>query len=206
MSFQSVHDMLVPPGQVRKQKFWDFFDGDSLRSWWTEADGAGTGSGAMADEVDGGYQLTTGTSDNNWRRLTFDDLARHYEPTGSVFIIICNRDSTLSRFFAGLINPKNAANQTILVDNDTDNTFYELATVDGSTTNAVATSVTVDTTVRKHFGILNAASAKLSIDDTLEAISTSNLPTVKLQPIFAVQTRTTAARTGNIRRYEAYNT
>jgi len=207
MSFQSVHDLLTPPGVVRKQKFWDWFSGDSLKSYWTFANESGSGgSGAMQDAVNGGYQITTDTSSNDYSGISFSNIANHYSATASSFIAVANRDSTLSRYWAGLMETKNGVGDYYICDNVSANTFYILKTSDGGTNTDTNTSVAVDTTVRKSQGISNNSSIALWLDDVLEAINTANLPTTALQPNYVVMTNTTAAKTGSIRYFEAYNT
>lgn len=185
-------------GTVAKSRCVDNFSGDSLDEMWTAG---GTGSGAMNDAVNGGYRITTGASTNDFYHISFNNSSRHYSNTGSVFVLTCNRNTTLARYFAGLANNTSFTSNFFLVDNDNTNSFYRLKV--GASN--VDTSIAVDTTVRTSMGILKSASASLSIDGSLEAISTSNLPSNQLQPSYVVQTKTTAAATGDITFMEAYN-
>jgi len=205
MSFQSVHDMLTPPGIVRKTKFWDFFDGDSLRSWWTLTDSTGTGSGAMNDAIDGGYRLTSGTGFFDLIRIDFNNIS-HYEETGCVFIGILNIDSITSNTqSAGLADTGPASPHRALYKNASGSTFLQLETNGGSTTTGDS-SIAIDTVTHKAQINMRSASALLTIDDLLEVVNTANLPTQPMQPTLVMLGQAGSAKTGNYNYCEAYNT
>jgi len=204
MSFQSVHDLLVPPGIVRKQKFWDFFDGDSLRSWWNVNS---TGSNGMVDTVDEGYFLTTGTADNNRESIDHNDI-NHYSATGATCIFVMrNTETTLRRFFAGFKDSESFGHYAV-IDDDTDNGSgnVELVSRDGSSTGAVDLGLSLDETFHKWQLNFRTSSVLAFRDNVLSGLATSNLPTTAQQLNAAAQTRTTAARTAHIRYFEAFNT
>lgn len=206
MSFQSVHDMLTPPGIVRPQKFWDFLDGDSLRSWWT-ATNLGSGSIAMDDTVDKGLLITTGASSGNEGHITFNDI-RHYSHVSSVCIAVTKaNDATNRDMHAGFTEQTGSVFNTRASYLDASAaTFKRLQTsVNGSTTNT-DTSIVLDENWTKSKVELRASSVLISLSDTLEGISTSNVPDVALQPYCRFETKEAAAKTGNIRRMECYNT
>ena len=93
MVFPSVYDMTnASMTTVRKQHFWEYFSGATLNSRWTFTSVVGDANttGAMADEVNGGYKITTSVSSSAQGALAFGDLSsviKPFSPTGSVFIM-----------------------------------------------------------------------------------------------------------------------
>ena len=208
MSFQSVHDMLVPPGIVRKTKFWDFFDGDSLRSWWTRIDHSGTGTDGMVDGVDEGAFVKADTaSSGNMSALGFDS-PQHYSDSGSVFISVVravNTDGIVNVGLRGNIQTQYSRN-SIQYDNRDGETFKRLVTGDNSTTTLTDSTVAVDQAWTKTKGEARTSSALLFIDDVLEVATTSTLPTTKMEPIISDFNISGGPAETRVRYYEAYNT
>ena len=92
MAFPSVYEMFTPLTTVRKQHFWEYFSGATLNSRWTfnSIVGSGNTTGAMADEVNGGYKITTSVSSSAQGALAFGNTSsviKPFSPTGSVFIM-----------------------------------------------------------------------------------------------------------------------
>ena len=194
-------DYLTPPGVVPLQRAVDNFDGDTLNERWTITD-IGTGSGGMNDVVDGGYSMTTGTTSADARTLDFNDI-RQYDFDACVFTAIVSQESTASIHtsygVSGGSGSMTGSHRSL------SNTNFRFLTYDGITANVVYTSVAADTSWHKHVGIQQASSGVYFLDDVLEVISTSNMPTAKMQPLLDVKTATSAAKTMNVRFYEVYN-
>lgn len=206
----SIYETVTPGGlsEVKSQHKVVHFSGSQLNTEWTFTNDAGSGSGAMSDVIDDGYKITTGASNNNSSRIHFNDI-RHYSNTSSVFIMIAKIGST-STIGArmGLANVQSVAaisNSIGFRYFSTVGANFQGSTVDGSTENAVTLTV-ADTNFHTFQGELKTTAAKFIIDGVLEGVSTSNLPTSNMDPFLWIQTKTTAASTGNIRFMEAYNT
>ena len=204
MTFANVYEMLTPPAIVKKTWFVDYFDGDDKKAWWTFTDIVGTGSSAMLDSVDGGFQITTGATDDNESSINFNQI-RHYFNTAAI-IEVTAAAIAATRFRAGFSEDTDMTNSFALVDMDSDNVNYETSTDDGTTETGTSTGIAVDTTTRKHKLILSSADVKHFIDGILKVTKTTNLPDAAQQPFFAVKARSTGAKTGTIRYMEAFNT
>ncbi|MDH3834389.1 MAG: hypothetical protein OES34_09560 [Nitrosopumilus sp.] len=208
MSFTSVHDMLTPPKIIRKQRFWDFFDGDSLRSWWAQRDVAGTGTFAMQATVDDGFRITTGSTSGNNSLIDFNDAARHYSHIGSIFIGNMRSTSVTDHYTITGLTEQGASPSDTRYNwkNDSTISFMSMGTAVNSSSTNVSSSITPDTNFHKVAAEAKSASVIGWVDDILEAISTANLPDVALQPIFRQGTRSDNAKGGRIKYIEAYNT
>lgn len=192
MTFGSVYEILDPLTVIRKQRFWDWFDGKQLKAWWTISEGSGV---VMDDVVDGGIKIPASPTTS----INFNNI-RHYEPTGSVLIAITTRTGTggVQVFFADSISFLHLA----FSDNNSGITFMNLQTKDGSTSNTVNSTILTNTNQHVVKIELRASDARYFIDGILEATSSSNLPAQKLQPIL----RAFSNATHNVRYFEALNT
>ena len=108
MAFPSVYEMFVEDlTTVRKQHFWEYFSGATLNSRWafTSLVGGGNTTGAMADEVNGGYKITTSVSSSAQGALAFGNASsviKPFSPTGSVFIMKFKPTTTSSSAWSPL--------------------------------------------------------------------------------------------------------
>ena len=187
-------DYLTPPGVVPLQRAVDNFDGDTLNERWTIT-GSPTTS-AMVDAIDEGYGITgSGTQ----AYMTFNGI-QHYSKTGAVFIGVVRRVTT-TRMLLGL-SESTSSNDYFLTDNSTTTSFHRLLTKDATSSSNTDSSIAVDTIWHKHEGELKTSSSTLKIDDVLEVVHTTNLPSVDLNPRMHVM----ASSEGRIRYYEVYNT
>ena len=103
MTFDSVYEMFTPLVTERKQHFWDFFHGDSVRNYWLIDNVVGTGSIGMQDTVREGATLKSGSTNGNASDIDFGDTVgpKNYDWDGSVFITVARRDNTVSRMRCG---------------------------------------------------------------------------------------------------------
>ena len=207
MTFESVYEILNKPTEIRKQRFWDWFDGDALRSWWTKNDLVGNGTFAMVDTVDEGFGVTTGAINNNSSSINFGDI-RPFNETACVCIGIVKRVSDLSNLKSGLANiTLNDSIESAFYRDDTVRTFKELRTGDNIGNTVLATDIVIDTNFTKYKIECGSANIKLSLDGILKITKTTDRPTVRLQPDpLNMSTRTSAAREGRSRYCEVYNT
>jgi len=204
-AFQNITDALDPaPQVVPKQHFVEWFSGDAIDTIWKVAH-FGSGSSGMDDSVNGGFQMTTGAISTNFSTLDMNTIS-HYDFDGSVAISVIKIDTTSSIFssYYGLSNG-GAFQAHILASVKDSQSNYYLSNRASATTETVS-SIAKDTSYHKHKVESTVASCRYHIDDTLEAISTTNLPDDKMQPFIQHRTSEDVAKTLNILYYEAFNT
>jgi len=206
----SLDSYLHPFGEVNLQSVYCNFCGDTLNERWTTRDIVGDATHAMFDAVDEGFSIITATTANNRADIWFNTI-RQFSNTDSVFIGEARGLSTASSgFTVGLVSTScdiNNGTEQIQAGFDTAlNANFFISTGDASCNNLIATSIVIDTVFHTFVGRINSGSATLKMDGVLEVVTSSNLPTEKLQPHFFVITRTTAAKEGRIRHYEAFST
>ena len=207
MGFIALVDLLNPPDFVPKQRVIDNFSGDVLNERWNTRDIAGSGTFAMSDAVGEGFSITSGATSGNSSLIDFNDI-NHYAHNGSVMISVSKNVTSTSYFHViGLVESgASPADTRISYTQDSTNSFQVLHTILNSTSTEVDTSLSLDQNFNLSRLETRASSGLLSVNGILEAISTTNLPDVALQPHFRQGTRTSGAREGLIRYTEVYNT
>jgi hypothetical protein len=220
MTFDSVYEMTNPLTTVRKQHFWDWFSGDSLNSRWvfTSIVGAGNTTGAMADEVNGGYKITTSVSSSAQGAIAFggsSGVIKPFSPTGSVFIAVVKPDNvtvgTIMAPLAGFSTHADilgAGRDYADLNNNTASTYVETnnrntsSYTGGSTTFA---STTNDSMVWKIE--CKSSSVVYSINGTLQSTVTTSLPANPMSPNISVRDDGAGAYpAASVRYVEAWNT
>ena len=212
MSFDSVYEITSHLNDVKKQHLVEYFSGDSLNSRWTVTDLTGTNTSSMADSVDGGYIITTGATSGNQRFINFNNK-RPYSHNGSVMLCVMRRHGEASHNmgcgFSDDISKSysDTAFNYSVIENRHALSTVALKTADGTTPSRTQGSVIGRTTTWHSHKIENGASnIKMTNDGVLDITKTTNRPTVKMQPIFAMQGTASAAATGSVRYMEVYNT
>ena len=200
-----------------KQHFIEWFSGKQLPSYWNPS-----GTVAMADEVDGGVNILTGTGSYASAGINFT-LKRQYSATGSHFISVhrFNQSGTLShnsgvgmcrenRFDSG------GEQAVILISNASGWSNFGCRTYD-SVPSGGATEGTIPVNDNYHnlsnnyhnFKLeLDTSDVKSYIDGVLDVTRTSGLPSNSLMPCYGLQklTGTGTAISYNVKYCEAYNT
>jgi hypothetical protein len=176
---------------------------------WTLEQAIGSGNtGAMVDDVDGGYAITpAGVLDAG--AITFNDK-RQYSYNSSVCIAVCNKIDVGGRYRVGLSEDETLAttyNDTAHCFDGASGNIY-LQTANGTAGNDTASDVTANTTTVHGIKIeTKSSSVELSIDGVLKVTNTTYLPLTKLQPVFLARG---GGGSGNqksaIRYMECYNT
>lgn len=212
---KSIYDQLNANGTVAKQRVVETFSGDALDTdRWTVSIQTSTFTAPMADSIDGGVELTTGTGTNHGGSIQFNNK-RQYAHDGSVFICVAQRSETANIHqsptgFSSSIRGDNAGNDNILWSSSSLGTHpnFFLRSCFSSGTQSEASSTVARDTAEHSFKIETKASSVDGQIDGLTAITiTTNLPTVSMQPLFGVQNGSSAsAITMNVRYCEAYNT
>jgi hypothetical protein len=192
-----------------KQHFIEWFSGKSLPSYWTFSQDSGTGTGAMVDEVDGGYEIhITSTANFSRTGINFNNK-RQYNHDGSVAIGVVKRVNANTQLEFGLVgnNVRTSLSYAIAID-DSLTTYKQLLTDDGSgdTTTASTTPISTEWTNNKiEIGTTNTV---LTINGVLGVSTSTDKPTTKLQPMFLCESRIagTSGSKSRIRYMECYNT
>ena len=206
MTFASVYEILDPLTTVRKQRFWDWFDGNDLRSIWNFTDVVGTGSGAMDDSVGNGYQITTGATDDNESAINFNDI-RPIDPAGNAYISKQKASRTTNvTIMSGLMDDLSFSNDFSFIGLDTSRDGSNLIILTRSSgITFTSLSVALDTNYHTLKGVNNTTDHKAFVDGILEATKTTDIPTTKMQPAVVSITRNTTAVDADVLYYEGYN-
>ena len=207
MTFSSVYEMFDPLTTVRKQHVWDWFNGSDLHSRWTKTDGAGTGTYAMADSIDGGFSVTSGGTIWNNSSLNFNQN-RQYAHDGVVVIMVAKRSSA-GYMIAGL-NDNNSAWDSpyneIAVKNLNTDTYFRIISSDSTTQTETDSTKTIDTSWHNIKLTATNSNLNLTIDGVSVLDKTTNRPIAKMQPLLTSTTSSGGAPTNSYRYFEAYNT
>ena len=219
----SLYEKLFPLTTVMKQRFVENFSGDALD---TDRWGTYTTTGAtyaMADSVDDGFVMSTGTGSNNANGLGFAPTStsgnpfnapRHYNHEGSVIIFVqkwtshtAGTNASTSGFHAERRGDNAGANGCAGMASLW-NTNYMLRTCAGDGSQSESnTTVPVDNNWHSYRIELTSSSAGESIDGALQVSHTTNLPAAKMAPCFGIQNHSNnGASSFNLRYVEAYNT
>ncbi len=208
MTFTSVYEMFDPLTTVRKQRFWDFLSGDSLRSWWTSTDIAGTGTFAMVDVVDEGFSISSGATTNNESQINFNNR-RQYDFDPSELICVFRAVAITSNVsycgLSGNILTYNGVEKALAIMDST-GTNFALSTADASTSSKTEGSVAIDSVFRSYKITTGSANIKLTTAGILDVTKTTNRPTTKMQPVVGVKTVTSASKEIRTKYLEVYNT
>tara|TARA_R110000803_G_scaffold178699_1_gene241119 strand:- start:649 stop:1233 length:585 start_codon:yes stop_codon:yes gene_type:complete len=191
-----------------KQHFVEWFSGKQIPSYWTLTDdlSGSAGSVSMVDAVDGGVKVTAAAvAGSQATNISFNDK-RQYSKDGSVMIFVAKRDSETGLFDCGFTSSKMIANNWSYVRNRQTNTYYDLSSSDGSTSQ-VSSDVPTDASWHTHKIELNGANQLLSIDGSLKVTKSSDYPTLDQQPLIRVHNLGNASGVPVYCRYvECYNT
>ena len=202
---QSLIDQIVPAGVIPLSHVVDNFNGDALNERWTE-NATGGGSGAMLDEENGGYRLTTSSSGSgNSRRIHFNGI-NHYSQTGAVIIGVVRRNDAVSRLITGFAGSGAGTANTVGLYNDAAATFMSLKNVKSFSASTVNTSIGIHTNWTEYKVGVRSTSTVMSLDGVLEATNTGQLPDFDFEPQFYGNNSEAAEKRFDIRYMEAYNT
>jgi len=204
----SIYNQLNPLNGVAKQRFVETFSGDALDTDRWSSEVVTTGTVAMSDSLNGGINLATGTTSGGRAKIHFNNI-RQYSPTGSAMIAVAQRNidaNNYSEMFLANDYSSSVNAQWADIYHRPDSTNIRLQTRDGSGYNNTDTGVARHINSMAYKLELKSASCELSLDGVVKAISTSSLPTAKLQPVFRTETDTTSSRSLNLTYCEVYNT
>ncbi len=195
MTFDSIYEIITPPQLLKKAWFVDYFDGDSIRSWWS----IGAGTFATKNIINGGLEML-GTG-NNWIIM---GAKRHYNEQGCVFEAITTAvDITSTTFTMGGTNTGGITGDLIYAGVRTGTSSNWVLESRNGGTNSTGGSTAIDLNPHRHKIELFPSMAEYHVDRVLEVTTTTNLPDARQQPLWFGQSNQSGA---SIMYFEAYNT
>jgi hypothetical protein len=205
----SIYDQLNAYGTVAKQRFVETFSGSALDTdRWTFRNITGTGTGAMGDSVDGGYEIKPSTGATDQSQIDFNNK-RQYSPTGCAMISVAKSIGVSpNHHVLGLINDytlniSTAQTNSIIID--TSGGVFRALSGDGTTWSSAGTVIPIDTNFHTFKVEASSSNILYYADGVLKVTKTDRLPTSTLP----LQPRFVARYTGSvlsIRYAEVYNT
>jgi hypothetical protein len=207
--YDSIYGSFSPTSSVLNQHLVEWFSGRKLPSYWTLSNINGGTSGAMDDNIDGGYKISFSTQNSAWGGITMNNI-RQYAHDGSVAIGVVKKTfgtgSGGGHFgFSGTIDTSQAQTASFVSDTG-QNTNFALRTEAASGTSSES-SITIDENWHSVKINVQSSSAVLTIDGAISVTRSATLPTTSMQPIYyGIKRSTDAGDYISIRYLEAYNT
>jgi len=206
MTFGSVYEILNPLTEIRKQKFWDWFDGNDLKAWWSKNNSVGVNTFQMADVVDGGFEILTDGNNNALANISHGSI-HHYSETAAVIIgIIENVDTLMATRFGWTKGSQDPTDDWAVYSNNLSATFIRLRTAREAPPTEVNTDLNSDQIKHLAKVEMRASDIVMFLEGVLKATATTDLPTAPQNPHFDVRANEAVAKTGRIQYCEAYNT
>ena len=209
MTFNSVYEITNNLSTIAGQRFISYFTGSSLDSKkWGFTEASGTGTRGMNDEVDGGYYMTTSSSNgSNYMQLKGGGgTSRQFNAIGCAFHAVVKAVTTSNiAFYIGMHEDSYIAG-----DHSSARTYYRFSHRNNLVgTGNTDTTVPIDYDWHTHSGSTNGTSANYSIDGVYGCTATSTLPSTAagdLEPWWQVYTPdSSTSRQCAIRYFEAWN-
>lgn len=210
MTELSLYEQVADLSTIKKQWFFDLFQGDALDTdRWNEENNTGTCTFAMSDTINGGFSISTNTTAGGHGAITFN-LKRPFSNTASVFISRFRSDN-LSDYlvhagFSEVANAVTPSNDWALWRHQFNTANFLISTSDNTTSSSTQSSVARDDQYHTFKATLGASNCIGDLDGVQEITKTTNLPSAKLQPNLAVRNSDSIVHTGYFTYYEAYNT
>jgi len=200
-SYHELHKLLSEPV---KTQFKDWFTGSVLHNRWTViAETSGTVT--MRDSIDGGIRIGSPATSGDDTGIGFNDIDQ-YDASNLVFITQFRRNTTQVRARAAMNGDDEfSPDDGVQWRDDTADSVKMFGTSNGGTDTNVTSSISINTVMTTYRALLNGAAALGHINGVLEAISTTDLPTVNLEPSLQIKTRTGATQHMDVRFMEAYS-
>ena len=195
-----------------KQHFIEWFSGkggtNKPNFMWVYTNVAGAGSGAMVDDIDGGFILTSGGGANYEANISFNNK-RQFAYNGSVMIgVVKSAEVSGTDSFMSFSNDATAA--AYLGGDHTasweiENGTQYCNTSDGTSVSrtAIGSATAMGSGFRVGKVQCGSADIKLTVDGVLEVIKTTNRPTENMQPKLSVYG---GGKPVSIRYMECYST
>ncbi len=188
-----------------KARFVDYFVGDSVKTWWTITNKAGSGTVSINDSVDGGLDITTSSIANAETEIDFNDI-RPFSNTGSIFQTTTKRVTASTRMMCGFVETGDFLSSFALYEDSTALTYPRISTDDGTTNTTSDTTISINTQYNNIRFELTSTSMPVTINNSLNITKTTNLPDVAQQPFFNARYLGTGIATIQANYCEAWNT
>ena len=213
---KSIYDQLNASGTIAKQRMVETFNGDALDTdRWNLNDINGGTSGAMVDDVDGGYKVSFSTQAAAWGGLTFNNKRQFdLQANDSIFVAKRTFGSASGGFRAGIANSTSTnENNTVTWSSNTGSSpngkffIWTKTEAQGWSQVKVETTTTIDD--NWHVGKLESRSNGLTfiLDGVTAATHGTGQGSVKAQPyITGYGTNTESGRSFSVRYCEVCNT
>lgn len=210
MTTESLYEQFYALTAIAKQRFVEQFVGNDIDTGiWTKTQIAGsTGTFAMNTTPNGGYRITSGSTNNNEAIIHFNQK-RAFLQTGSILWAIMRSQGLVGvAQYVGLSNvitTYTGVGSRALFVHDTGNTFSALRTADGATSSQSTTGFIIDQTW--HIVKIECTSSNILLtqDGSLAITKTTNRPAGALEPMVGAK-RLTSIRAVDVRYLEVFNT
>ena len=209
--FASLYESFNPLTTINKQHVVEWFSGKALDSIWQYNNLLNSPEAGMADDIDGGYKIVTGSNSLDKGSLGNNGII-HYSEIASVMIFNARHVSSGSIQTGIGFNSSTTANPIVgndlaFIADDTNTTFIQLQTHDRTNTTQVNTDVSSNRTILTNYKVeCFSAKVEATIDGILKATSTTDLPIGGMGLMFLLRTRTSVAKEARITYWEALNT
>jgi hypothetical protein len=209
--FGSMREALAPLTSSFNQHFVDWFSGTALdTNRWILANFQGVGSLAMVDAINEGFGLSSGGNNTDQSSISFGTAVGQYSNSDSVMLAVARKVNASSDQATGLSSTNRVFTSLVhsAYYDDLSSSSFKSFTVSSSVgqtrTNTTAPS---DTNFIGIKGELTPSSYLGSLNGTLEVTITTDLPTIRLQPVaLHVISRSAGAKETRIRYMEVFNT
>ena len=188
---------------LRSKYFEHFFTGDSIDAIWTQTDGAGAGTFAMQDGLNGGLRITTSATGGDRSHIHFNNI-RHFDARSSTFygIVRFQNSANGGQVYYGMSaagDIQGASTHYYIIVLNSNSGLISIQTMDGTTATATDSDVTSSTAVVPFKIISNGTNIRFYLlvagAWTLKVTKTTNLPTAATATQPVMQVRTGAAAT-----------
>jgi hypothetical protein len=203
---KSLYDLYDSTSIIARKHFVEWFTGASIdTSVWTQSQ-SGTGTYAMADEINGGFTIYPASSNTNYSQINFGNK-RHFDPADSVLISVFKQATNNGgATTVQMVNTNTSWNlQSYGTRLWVSDTYFVLRTADASTVSNTDSSITQDTSFHNWKFDASASDIKLYIDGVLEVTKTTNKPTATLQPMIMSWNENGNRDVTHVRYLEVYN-
>jgi len=167
---------------------------------FTDIGGTGTDDGVQ-DGIDGGRQISAGTTDGNSSSLNTNDI-RHFDPASCIFYAKIKNNTATTFVSCGITDNLAFLTDEVIEYQDGFSTVKRLVTLDGGAATAVNTDISNNTTLTDVKIICTSTDQQMFLIVsgvwTLKATQSTRLPTDAAQPFVGIISDANGTRNGTI--------
>ena len=196
---------------IAKQHFrYDFCGSGFSTTLWIKTDQSGVGTFATIDAVDGGAKLTCGAVGANRSSVHMNNKRQLIHNSHTLISVFKLGEAVSGQTHVGTSNVtdvEGTPNDQIQVGMDTsvNASNFTIDSWDATTGSGLSSGVALDTVLHVHKYVSGASNIQYSIDGVLKVTKSTNLPTVKMQPVISVRTGEAVAHSITILSVEVFN-